>query len=288
MKKQIISLSLVSIMLLSQGACFADNGFQFDPVVQGIPEPGSYQTQYPLPPKDAHPHNGNQIPVNNTYQMQPYENYDNYNNNYNNYNNYNVNGDDRLHGNVVMVPARTTFNAVLLTPLSSESAKAGDSVSMFLGSDFYYGRNLIAAAGSRVNGMVMKSRKGGLGNRNGQIQLKLTNIVTPAGQIIPITASILTNDGSGILKAGTAMDVTKEYTKKAAIGAASGAVLGVVMGALSGGSVGKGAIYGTAVGGGMGLVQPVFERGGNVELPQNAQFDIVLDQPITVSANTLY
>lgn len=283
MNKQIISLSLVLIMLLSQDACFAGNDFEFDPVVQGIPDPGAYQTQYPLPSREAH-NNRNQVPVNNTYQAQPYEDY----NNYNNYNNYNVNGDDRLHGNVVMVPAKTTFNAVLLTPLSSETAKAGDSVSMFLGSDFYYGRNLIAAAGSRVNGVVIKSKKGGLGNRNGQIQLKLTNIVTPGGQIIPITASILTNDGSGVLKAGTAMDVTKEYTKKAAIGAASGAVLGVVMGALSGGSVGKGAIYGTAVGGGMGLVQPVFERGGNVELPQNAQFDIVLDQPITVSANTLY
>ena len=99
---------------------------------------------------------------------------------------------------------------------------------------------------------------------------------------------ILTNDNSGVLKAGTAMDVTKEYTKTTAIGAASGAVLGVVMGALSGGSVGKGAIYGTAVGGGMGLIRPIFERGGNVELPQNAQFDIILDQPLTVSTNSLY
>ncbi len=278
MKKQILSLYLLLIMLLSQGICTAENSFEFNPVVQGIPEPGSYQSQYPLPSKDSmNKQTNNNIPVNNTYQNQYQEN------NYNYYNN-----DDRLHGNVIMVPAKTTFNAVLMTPLSSETAKAGDSLSMFLGSDFYYGKNLIAQAGSRVNGVVIKSKKGGLGNRNGQIQIKLTNIVTPSGQIIPITASILTNDGSGILKAGTAMDVTKEYSKKAAIGAASGAVLGVVMGALSGGNIGKGAIYGTAVGGGMGLAQPIFERGGNVELPQNAQFDIILDQPITISTNNMY
>ncbi len=285
MKKQIISLYLAAVMLLSHGVCIAQDDWEFNPVVQGIPEPGSYQTQYPLPSQESIRNgNNNHVPVNNTYQEQnQYQDNYNYNNNYNYYNN-----NDRLHGNVVMVPERTTFNAVLLTPLSSETAKAGDSISMFLGSDFYYGKNLIAQAGSRVNGVVIKSKKGGLGNRNGQIQLKLTNIVTPSGQLIPITASILTNDGSGILKAGTAMDVTKEYTKKAAIGAASGAVLGVVMGALSGGSVGKGAIYGTAVGGGMGLAQPIFERGGNVELPQNAQFDIILDQPITISTNNLY
>ena len=42
------------------------------------------------------------------------------------------------------------------------------------------------------------------------------------------------------------------------------------------------------VGGGMGLVSPVFERGGNVELPQNSQFDIILDQPLTVPSNTAY
>ena len=277
MKKQIKLLSLVSAIFIMQEICNAED-FEFTPVLQGIPEQGSYQTQYPLP-SSTHT-NKNQVPVHNVYQP-PIQNN---NTVYNSYNNNN----DTLQGNVVMVPAQTTFNAVLMTPLSSESAKAGDGVSMFLGSDFYYGKNLIAAAGSRVQGTVIKAKKGGYGNRNGQIQIKLTNIITPVGQVIPITASIVTNDGSGILKAGTAMDVTKEYATKAAIGAASGAVMGVIMGALSGGHVGKGAVYGTAVGGGMGLIQPVFEKGGNVELPQNAQFEIILDQPITISANALY
>ena len=64
--------------------------------------------------------------------------------------------------------------------------------------------------------------------------------------------------------------------------------MGTAMGALSGGSVGRGAVYGTAVGGGMGMAQNLFERGGNVEIPQNAQMNIVLDQPVTVSSNTPY
>ena len=282
MKNKIASLVLVSMVFMPFSVCSANDDYEFNPVLQGIPETSSYNTQYPMPSQNSYNQYG-QVPVNNNYQPQT----NGYYTQGNNYSNYGVNN-EQLHGNVVMVPANTAFNAVLMTPLSSENAKAGDSVAMFLGSDFYYGKNLIAPAGSRILGMVVKAKKGSYGNRNGQLQIKLTNIVTPAGQIIPISASIKTDDGTGVLKAGTAMDSTKEYAKKAAIGAASGAVLGVVMGALSGGKVGKGAIYGTAVGGGLGLVQPVFERGDNIDLPQNAQFDIVLDQPITVSVNTQY
>ena len=124
--------------------------------------------------------------------------------------------------------------------------------------------------------------------KNGQLQVKFTNIVTPMGQMIPISASIQTDDGTGILKAGTAKDVTKDYVKDVGVGAAAGAALGTAMGALSSGSVGKGAIYGTALGGGIGLGKSLLNKGDNVEIPQNAQLNIVLDQPVTVSSNTPY
>lgn len=264
MRKEILSISIVAMMIATPCLSFANTNYtMIEPVYQEVPavnQQTQYQTQYPLP-------------VNNAYQTQGFE-YQNYNNN--------------LQGNVVMVPANTSFEAVSMSPISSEYASVGDSVSFYLGSDFYYGNNLIAAAGSRVNGTIIKAKKGGLGNRNGQIQIRFTNIVTPTGQMIPISASLQTSDGTGVLKAGTAKDVTKEYAKDATIGAAAGAVLGTAMGALSGGKVGRGAIYGTAVGGGMGLLQNVFERGGNVDIPQNAQMNIVLNQPVTVSSNTPY
>lgn len=221
-------------------------------------------TQYPLPI--------------NSYQPQNYnDNGYGYNNNYN-----------QLQGNVIMVPANTTFAATTMSAISSETAKAGDSVTLYLSSDFYYGNKLIAAAGSRINGTVLKARKGGLANRNGQIQIKFTNIVTPYGQMIPLSASIQTNDGTGILKAGTAKDAAKEYAKDVGVGAAAGAALGTAMGALSSGSVGKGAIYGTALGGGLGLGKTLMERGGNIDIPQGSQLNIVIDQPITVTSNTPY
>ena len=262
MRKKLLSFSLIITILVTPSLCFADTNYSvISPAIQTMPASlNGYQSQYPLPV--------------NSYQTQGYD-----------YNNYAY---EQLRGNVVMVPVNTSFSATVMTPISSETAKVGDSVSLYLGSDFYYGYNLIASAGSRVNGTVIKAKKGGLGYRNGQIQIRFTNIVTPSGQMIPISASIQTNDGTGILKAGTAKDVSKEYAKDAAIGAAAGAVLGTAMGALSGGSVGRGAVYGTAVGGGLGVVQNIFERGGNVDIPQNAQVNIVLDQPVTVSSNTPY
>ncbi|MBQ3640996.1 hypothetical protein II906_03605, partial [bacterium] len=94
--------------------------------------------------------------------------------------------------------------------------------------------------------------------------------------------------GSGILKAGTKMDVAEAYAKNIGVGAASGAVLGTAMGALSSGSVGRGAIYGTALGGGLALAKSIAERGESVQIPQNAQINLILDQPLTVSTNTVY
>ena len=65
-------------MLLSNGICLAED-FQFDPVVQEIPDASLYQTQYPMPAPNSY-HTQNQIPVNNTYQTYSDENYNNYNN----------------------------------------------------------------------------------------------------------------------------------------------------------------------------------------------------------------
>lgn len=250
MNKKILSMAMILSFAYMPCAFAAEN--------YTVQQSTGYQTQYPLPV--------------NQYQTQGYG-----------YNNY-----DQLQGNVTMVPANTIFSATTMAPIDSSTIETGDNVTLYLSSDFYYGSKLIAAAGSRVNGTVLKAKKGGFGSRNGQVQIKFTNIVTPYGQMIPISASVQTDDGSGVLKAGTAKDAAKEYAKDVGVGAASGAVLGTAMGALSSGSVGKGAIYGTALGGGLGLAKSLIDKGGNVEIPQGVQLNIVLNQPITISSNSPY
>lgn len=264
MKKQFLSIFVLLMMISSPVVVSAEEYYasQYAPAE----EANEYQTQYPLP-------------VNN-YQTQGYGSTQQ-NNSSSNYETA-----DNLRGNVIFVPAATSFYANLMSPLNSEYVKAGDSVSMYLDTDFYYGNKLIAAGGSRLNGTVIKAKKGGLAGRNGNLKLRFTNLITPTGQVIPLSAHVETDDGSGVLKAGTAKDTVGEYVKNAGVGAASGAVLGTVSGALSGGQVGKGAIYGTAIGGTMGIIAAVMTRGENLNIPQNSRLKIVLDQPITISSNS--
>lgn len=193
-----------------------------------------------------------------------------------------------LEGSIVMVPAGATVKATLTAPLSSEYTSAGQTVSMALNSDFYYSGQLIAPAGSTVYGTVIEASKAKRGGINGKLCVRFTQIFTPYGTQIPISAVIQTNDSSGVLVGGTKLDVTKEYAKDLTAGSAAGALSGVIFGALAGGDVGRGAALGTAVGAGGGLIKSVWDKGNDVEIPVNATVDLMLTQPITVTSSSYY
>lgn len=187
-----------------------------------------------------------------------------------------------LRGSVVTVPAGQNIKAVVTSPLSSETMYRGQNVSVILGTDFYYNGMQIAPAGSTVTGVVLDVSKAKHGSMNGKLAIRFTNIVTPEGAQIPISAVIKTDDNTGVLVGGTAVDVTKEYSKDLAVGAGAGAVTGVVMSAIGGGNIGKTAALGTAIGAGGGLVKSIWDKGNDVEIPTNANIDLYLTQPITV------
>jgi hypothetical protein len=193
-----------------------------------------------------------------------------------------------LQGNVVMVPAGTSVKATLTSPISSEYTTAGQTVTMALSSDFYYGQHLIAPAGSTVYGTVIESSKAKRGSINGKLCVRFNQIFTPYGTQIPISAVIKTDDLTGVLVGGTKVDVTKEYVKDMAAGSAAGAVSGLVFGALAGGSVGRGTALGTAVGAGGGLAKSVWDKGNDVEIPANASMDLIFTQPVTVSSTSYH
>jgi len=157
----------------------------------------------------------------------------------------------KLPANTIKAAAGTIFSAVLINTVSSKTAKTGDAVSMYLPSDLYCGRYFIAGSGSRLNGIVTESLKGGYKNRHGQLQIKFNNIITPYGQIIPVSAGIKTLDGTGILKAENIEDVSKEYVKEM-------------------------------------QHHENFNAGLDIELPKDAYFNIVLDQPVTAASITKY
>ena len=113
--------------------------------------------------------------------------------------------------------------------------------------------------------------------------MRFTQIVTPYGVQIPISAVVKTTDNSGVLIGGTKMDVTKEYGKDVAIGAGAGALAGAIISPLAGGSIGKGTALATAVGAGGGVVKSIWDKGNDVVIPANSAVQLVLTQPITVN-----
>lgn len=192
-------------------------------------------------------------------------------------------GNETLRGSVVTVPAGQSMPAVVTMPLSSANLTLGQTVNIALGSDFYYNNNLIAPAGSTVSGTVLEVSKAKRGSMNGKLMLRFTQIITPYGIQVPISAIVKTDDNSGRLIGGTKMDVAKDYAKDLTVGAGAGAVSGVVFGALAGGDIGKGAALGTAVGAGGGLIKSVWDKGDDVVIPANSNIELVLTQPITVN-----
>ena len=188
-----------------------------------------------------------------------------------------------LKGRVVTVPAGITMPAVVSTPISSEYLTLGQTVGVTLGSDFYYNSTLIAPAGSNVLGTVTQVTKAKHGSMNGTLRLRFTEITTPYGTRIPISAMIRTEDGTGLLKGGTKADVTKAYAKDIAVGAGAGALAGLVASAISGGAKGKGTAIMTGVGATAGLAKSIYDKGVDVVIPSNSSIELCIDQPITVN-----
>lgn len=201
--------------------------------------------------------------------------------------NESFNLNNTLKGSVVTVPAGQTFKTVVTSPVNSETAATGENVTLVLGTDFYYNGGRIAPTGSTVYGSVIEVSKAKHGSLNGKLTLRFTQIITPTGLNIPISAVVRTMDNTGTLVGGTKLDIAKNYSKDIAIGAGTGALAGVVISPLSGGSLGKGTALSTAVGAGGGLVKSIWDKGEDVDIPVNTILELVLTQPITVNPNNI-
>lgn len=190
---------------------------------------------------------------------------------------------DRLQGQVVYVPAGAMVSAVLSNEIDSQTMTLGQNVNATLAQDFYYKDKLIAPTGSTISGTVILVKKATHANRNGQVMIKFSEIVTPQNFAIAISGVMKTDDNSGILKGGTKKDGAIDYAKNTGVGAAGGAVLGTALGALAQGSVGLGAVYGTALGAGAGLIKATIDKGDTVNIPANSVIEIYFNQPITTA-----
>ncbi|MGE0199965.1 MAG: hypothetical protein AB7P76_03225 [Candidatus Melainabacteria bacterium] len=224
---------------------------------------------------------GYQTPGYTTYpQQQPAPQAQNYSS-YNGYSNY---SNTQIQGHIATAPAGTFMTATFQTPLSSEFARVGDRFNASLatpitGTD----GSVILPAGSQLEAQVVMVQPAGRTGKSGQLDVRFTSALLPSGQRIPLSARIKTEDGTGIITGGNTKERVGKTALNTALGAGLGAALGTAMGPLSGGSVGRGAIYGTAIGGGAGLAKGLWNKGDEAVITTGQPLNVVLDQPLTVN-----
>jgi len=163
-----------------------------------------------------------------------------------------------IQGSVVYAPVGITMTVVTSVPINSEILYSGYVVNTVLPCDFAYNGKTIAPMGSTVTGSVISAKKAGRAGVNGQVYIRFNQITTPQGFRIPISAVVLTEDGTGLLKGGTKFDSTKDYSKNVAIG------------------------------GGLDVAKVITNKGEPVEIPSNAAIELYFDQPITIGAPSGY
>lgn len=197
-----------------------------------------------------------------------------------------------LSGRVAVVAAGTKLQASLKNTLNSGSTQPGEAVEATLGSPIYSGGVEVVPAGSKLVGQVTNvvSAKRFKFGANGKIDIRFTQIETPDGRRVPLSASI--DDTQLRLTGGTGAGRVGKGLVTTGVGAAGGAALGTALGAIVGAtgrgqvgrSTGMGAVFGTALGGGVGAVGAVVRKGSEITIPAGSNLPIQLDESMQIAA----
>lgn len=190
------------------------------------------------------------------------------------YNSQNYQGQGSvLTGSVIYIQDGATFTAALLSDISSDSIVNNDRVSAELDADWIYNGQLIAPAGSILNGRAVDTKAASYAMANGQIGLLFNEIMTPDGNIIPLK----TNKVYIVGNSSRALNVTKRIAGSAATGLLLSAIS-----MLFGADPTSAIIYGTSIGVGAGAISTISSKGEEIRVIEGSQLQIMLTEPLTV------
>ncbi len=135
------------------------------------------------------------------------------------------------------VPATGTFTATNAKALYSEFNRVGDPVMVIVDHAVIGNNGAIAIpAGSKLLGVLSKVKSNNTTNKDAELGINFKEFVTPAGQRVPLNATVANTDG--ILKAGELQGVvfhpnSSVAALKSEINTASGALYGTKIGKAS-------------------------------------------------------
>lgn len=185
----------------------------------------------------------------------------------------------QYQGHASYVPAGTPISVSLSQALGTQISRVGETFRASLAGPIYAGGQMVAPPGSQVEGTVVGLEPPGRAGKPASMDLRLTTIVTPNGQRIPLSATI--DKANFELQADGGR--TSHMVKSTAVGAGAGALSGLIGGAISGGKKGKTTAIGTGIGAGVGLLGGAFRKGQELIIQSGSTIPFILDTPIQVS-----
>ncbi len=88
------------------------------------------------------------------------------------------------------LPVKTRMKLVLETSVDAKESKPGDIFEAHVRDDLFVGTSLLLPRGSLIRGRIALVNKPSFISRAGKIGLKLDQIVTPTGEVIPLDAAL--------------------------------------------------------------------------------------------------
>lgn len=184
-----------------------------------------------------------------------------------------------------VVPVQTRIKLIVEYPVDAKTSRAGDIFEGHVKEDLYLGRTLLLPRGSLVRGRIVDIQKPRLLSRAAKVGLKLDQIVTPVGEVIPLDAGLefqkgLTNK-QGKLDPGTSFGTRVESSVKTVAGVRSdgsqnGALLAANIATLGA------PLVATAIG---SSAVALFSSGDNVNIQPGQEIEILLTNDLGLQLN---
>lgn len=178
-----------------------------------------------------------------------------------------------LKGGVVYIFQGAVFQAVLQSPISSESIAKDDTIASVLSADWVYNGVLIAPEGSIVYGKALDAKKSGNFYKNGEISIVFNELLTPTGEKLVLESNVVT------------VRVDSKRAKKITANVTAGIVTGVAVGAVAclmgaGPSIIEAVAVGAGIGALGGIVGAATHKGEAVEIPAGTGINVRLTKPM--------
>ena len=178
-----------------------------------------------------------------------------------------------LFGDVIQVPAGTSFKITFDSGINSGSLEKNDRLTATLTENFVYNGSIIAPAGSLVYGNTTDAKNAGYAYGSGALEINFNQILTPDGNLINIsTDNIYMEEKS---------ERAKKMTRDVVIGALGTMLIGAAFTALGGSDEwGRNMLIYGGVGALGGGLRGAMQRGKDVNIPDGTTFEIKLNQPL--------